>query len=169
MVNHADGKLIGGYTTKDHLLLDLDHCWRSKAEKVARMIMREYPEVGCCLLVQSSNEGFHLVFSRKMAWSRICHVSKVLASLGTLNRDYIRIREFRHDLTLRVTPIDRGQGVQPQPKVLDIIHAGSCGGRLCCGSGRFRRFLELLVGDEVLHLRCLHPEVREPSAEVVDG
>jgi hypothetical protein len=116
-----DGRLIGGYTTRDHLLLDLDTAFVSKALSIAHMVIHDYPDVGNCLVLQSSAHGFHHVYGARLGWSRIVHVTETLAGLHILNADYMKIRKFRHDLTLRINTVDRGKGVQPEPNVICTV------------------------------------------------
>jgi hypothetical protein len=76
-----------------------------------RIMQREYPDLGTCLLVDSSPnlvlKHYHAVFDNHVGWNRCAHVTETLASLGCLNRDYMKIRKFREDLTLRISSIDR--------------------------------------------------------------
>lgn len=58
----SNGKLICGYTTKEHLLVDLDNCSLRKALCIAKMIMKDYPDVGDCLVVQCAEDSHHLIF-----------------------------------------------------------------------------------------------------------
>ncbi|MEM2261229.1 MAG: hypothetical protein QXK24_02130 [Ignisphaera sp.] len=96
--------LICGYTTKEHLLVDLDNCSFNKAFSLAKMIMKYYSDVGDCLIVKCAENSYHLVFGNKLSWKRISHIVTVLAELQVLNEDYLKIRKFRKDLTLRVSP-----------------------------------------------------------------
>jgi len=116
--------LITGYTTRDHLLLDLDDTTLGKATHVIQLIMNRWPEVGDCLILISSSkpqrielryswnnspymkrEGdhFHLVFDGRIGWNKCCHICETLAGLKILEKDYEKIRTFRGDMTLRVS------------------------------------------------------------------
>lgn len=131
-----------GYTTRKHLLLDLDNTTLDGAFWVAAKIMSEWSKVGDCLILRTSDKldqvrlvynkwgrplvihdrsNFHLVFDNAIGYNlstRICHV---LADLGILNEDYVRIRDFRGDMTLRVSPKARHNEIDPFPVLSDII------------------------------------------------
>jgi hypothetical protein len=68
------------------------------------MIMREWPEVGDCLIVRCAADSHHLVFSSRISWSKISRILDVLCGLKILEKDYMKIRKFRKDLTLRISP-----------------------------------------------------------------
>lgn len=117
-------RLICGYTTREHLILDLDTSHSLAATiGLVRMIQHEFPDVGDCLICQSSWKGYHCIFDDKISWSRILQISSTLAGLQIVNRNYIKIRKFREDLTLRVSSIDRGEKKSEAPKPVIIILA----------------------------------------------
>lgn len=114
-------RTIIGYTTKEHLILDLDKThslWAT--ERLVRMIQNEYPDLGDCLISQSSYDGYHCIFDNKITWKRIMHVSRTLTGLNIVNRNFTKVRSFREDLTLRVSSIDRGmeKSEAPKPKLI---------------------------------------------------
>jgi hypothetical protein len=115
-------KLIVGYTTRKHLLLDLDKTHSLFAtEHLIRMIQKEYPDVGDCLISESSLDGFHCIFNNKISWSRIMHIARILTGLHIVNRNFTKVRMFREDLTLRISSIDRGEEKSEAPKPMKII------------------------------------------------
>jgi hypothetical protein len=115
-------RLIVGYTTTDHLILDLDKSRSlNMTVKIVKMIQREYPDVGDCLISQSSYDGFHCIFDNRLSWDRILHICKTLMVLGILNRNFIAVRKFREDLTLRITSIDRGLEKSEAPIPVGIV------------------------------------------------
>lgn len=122
----TNGRLIGAYTTKEHLILDLDNCSEYKAVRLATMIQQQYPLVGNCLLLQSSKQGFHLVYSSRISWKYLTRIVETLAGLEILNSDYVRIREFRHDLSLRITEVDRGEGLEDKPRPIVLLENRVC-------------------------------------------
>ena len=122
---HHDKKyerLIVGYTANNHLLLDLDRI-RSpyKVSCLVRSIQKEYPYVGDCLVVQSSFNNFHVIFDSVISWKKITDIVITLAHLKLLDPDYMQIRSFRHDLTLRVSSIDRGHYGSDAPLPIGLI------------------------------------------------
>lgn len=96
--------LVCGYTTQDHLLVDLDGCSLWQATQIAKMIMQEYPQVGDCLIVLSSEAHYHLIFDSHLNWTRIYDITQTLGYLGIVEKNFMWVRELRHDLTLRISP-----------------------------------------------------------------
>lgn len=117
--------LIAGYTTRSHLLLDLDETSLPDVKALARLIMQSWPDVGDCLVVQSSEpsktsylkyddkgipherlvyQNFHLVFDCPVGYDRCLSIIDALVALDVLNSEYKDIRLFRGDMTLRVSP-----------------------------------------------------------------
>ncbi len=117
------GLPVLGYTTRRHLILDLDNTTIDGARWVTKKIMLEWPKVGDCLILRSSDKpdrirlvhnkwgrpllyhdrsNFHLVFDNGIGYNLSCRICGVLAGLGILNPDYLKIRKFRGDMTLRV-------------------------------------------------------------------
>jgi hypothetical protein len=122
-------RLIVGYTTTSHLLLDLDkHKTLPVTVRFIRMIQRSYPDVGDCLLVDSSPnlvlKHYHAVFDAFQSWQRITDITQTLACLGALNRDYMKIRKFRQDLTLRISSIDRALLGSEAPLPIGLVLSG---------------------------------------------
>lgn len=133
---------IVGYTTRRHLILDLDSVTLYKARSIARKIMWEWPKVGDCLLILSSEgthrlgvrytrmgrplviyarDNYHLVFDNGIGYNLSCRICETLAHLGILNRDYVKIREFRGDMTLRVGPAVLLERYKPVPRVIERV------------------------------------------------
>ena len=126
-----------GYTTRRHLLLDLDKTTLTKAAALVRLIIRDYPEVGDCLILRSSEgdgristkhdnyqrpyhkldgDSFHLVFSGDIGYNKCCRIIEALAGCYILNKDYVKLREFRGDMTLRISPQHLSTGkIKPAP------------------------------------------------------
>lgn len=132
---------ILGYTTRYHLLLDLDDTTYNKAARVVDLIFNTWPEVGDCLILISSKGSddirikydnfqrpylkrdrlnLHLVFDNLIGYNKACKIISVLAGLHILNKGYDDIRRFRGDLTLRVSPKIQLGKYQDYPKVLVI-------------------------------------------------
>jgi hypothetical protein len=137
-----DRLLIIGYTTRRHLLLDLDDTSLEKARRLADLIIDEWPEVGDCLILQSSvallsvrlryswnnwpwisvtRPGFHLVFDNCIGYNKACRICETLAGLNVLERDYLRIRTFRGDMTLRVSEAALSTGAKPAPEPVEYL------------------------------------------------
>ena len=136
---HHNPYLIWGYSTSQHLLLDLDNTTVSKVEKLVTIIQHEYKDVGSALIVESSPPktadihlqhctglhrsiqrrqlgNYHVIFSNRLSWNRIMKIVRTLAELQILNKDYVKIRGFRGDLTLRVSKKVTPDGVKEVPK-----------------------------------------------------
>lgn len=131
-----------GYTTRRHLCLDLDNTTFTKVCGLVKMIMRDYPQVGNCLIVKSSNgnlrqkvcymprklpylktwrENYHAVFSGIIPYEESCRIYEALAYLGVVNEQYVRIREMRNDMTLRVSKTENVTYTKPCPVPLTFI------------------------------------------------
>jgi hypothetical protein len=109
--------LVVGYTTQDHLLIDLDNSSLWKARIIAKEIMAEWPYVGDCLIVESSDKNHHLIFDNKMPWFQISHIIMTLAGLDIVELNFAWVRELRHDLTLRISPKHYISRVSPAPRI----------------------------------------------------
>ena len=127
--------MIVGYTTRDHLLLDLDDSSLPKVAGLVRRVMENYPEVGDALILLSSpheldikvhyydglprfsvtRESYHVVFSGRIGYNKCCAICAALASVNILERSYIRCRNFRGDMTLRVSQSHLSTGTKPAP------------------------------------------------------
>ena len=133
--NRPSDLLIVGYTCRDHLLLDLDDSSLPKVTGLVRKVMENYPEVGDALILLSSphdldikvhyygglprfsvtRESYHVVFSGRIGYNKCCTICAALASVNILERSYIRCRQFRGDMTLRVSPSHLSTGTKPAP------------------------------------------------------
>ena len=137
------GHPIVGYTTRRHLILDLDNTTAYGARAIALKIMWEWPKVGDALILKSSEKpdrvrlifnkwgrplvvhdrrNFHLVFDNGIGYNLSCRICRTLAGLGILNPDYVRIREFRGDMTLRVSPAVLYDEVKPIPSIVEWVY-----------------------------------------------
>ena len=117
--------LIMGYTTREHLLLDLDETTFLKAVSLAEQIQQSWPCVGDCLILQSSipskksylkydengrpwekwvYQNYHLVFNNYIGYDKSVAIIDTLVGLDALQPEYKEIRLFRGDMTLRVSP-----------------------------------------------------------------
>jgi hypothetical protein len=100
------------------------------------MVMDEWPEVGDCLILLSSEKkialnlryswngapyhkqvgsSYHLVFDGLIGWNKAAHICETLAGLRILEKDYEKIRTFRGDMTLRISPVRLLTGLKPAP------------------------------------------------------
>jgi hypothetical protein len=128
--------LIVGYTTRRHLMLDLDNASLGKVCAMAKQIMHSWPELGSCLVVQSSERptkvelkyswnnqpwikrtgsNFHLVFNNDVGYNKIATICETLGTLNILEGSFMKMRKFRGDLTLRVSPSVLTTGIKPAP------------------------------------------------------
>jgi hypothetical protein len=134
--------MIIGYTTRRHLLLDLDDTSLEKARRLAYLIINEWPEVGDCLILRTSDNplnvslryswnnwpwisvtrpSYHLVFDNCIGYNKACKICETLAGLNVLERDYLRIRTFRGDMTLRVSEAALSTGAKPAPEPIEYL------------------------------------------------
>ena len=133
---------IIGYTTRDHLCLDLDNTSLSKVLRLVQILMQEYPHVGDAVILGSSTRKlffkvthppfstpqlrvgrncYHVVFDNYIPYEESCVIIETLAHIGVLNEEYVRIREMRNDMTLRVTKSVLMDETKPAPVPLLIV------------------------------------------------
>lgn len=151
--------LIIGYTTRRHLLLDLDKTTLPKVARLTRMIMDQWPEVGDALIMRSSEgsgridlkydnyhrpyhkldgDSYHLIFNNTIGYNKCCRIIEALAGVHILNRDYVKLREFRGDMTLRVSPQVLASGVKPAP-----VAVAGIANKVCLAQGEgIARYLD---------------------------
>jgi hypothetical protein len=153
--------LILGYTTRSHLLLDLDETSLPDVTVLAKHIMDNWPEVGDCLVVESSTpsktsylkydgqgipherlvyQNFHLVFDCPIGYNRCLEIIDTLVALDILNSEYKDIRMFRGDMTLRLTPKVLSHRTIPAPKPITIIENQ----KHCFTYGFINKYLSML-------------------------
>jgi len=134
--------LIVGYTTRSHLLLDLDETSLYDVERLAKLIIKNYPDVGDCLIVESSTpsftsylkhdahgvpherwtyQNFHLVFNATIRYERCLAIIDDLVDLDVLAPEYKQIRLFRGDMTLRVSEKVLHHRIIPSPRPLKMV------------------------------------------------
>lgn len=114
-------KFIIGYTTHCYLLLDFDDTTLNKVKGISNLLTIQY-KLGSYIIMKSScgknkfikvnNEVFvektidgsyHVIFGRKIRYSKICDIINLLANLDVLQSEYANIRNWRNDITLRIT------------------------------------------------------------------
>ena len=158
---------IVGYTTRRHLILDLDNTTEYGARAIVKKIQWEWPKVGDCLILKSSEKpdrvrlifnkwgrpllihdrrNFHLVFDNGIGYNLSCRICRVLAELRILNPDYVRIREFRGDMTLRVSPAVLYNEVKPIPSIVEWVYTAYTTRR----DGYIQNYLKVKKGVEML-------------------
>jgi len=169
------GDLILGYTTRRHLILDLDNTGLDYALRMANLIMKEWPKVGDCLILESTTQpdqvrleynkwgrvlvihdrpNMHLVFNNLIGYNTASRICRVLAGLGVLEPDYEKIREFRGDMTLRVSEAVMMDTTKPVPKEVAYCHNM----RTARSDGYIGDYRKLKKIGELLALRGLVPE-----------
>ena len=139
---HHKPHLTIGYTTRKHLLLDLDNTTRLKAERLAAQIHQLEPSTGDTIIlcsstqnlqqrvkyskynkpyVQTKRDNYHLVFDNAIGYNSCVRIIETLAQLGVLNRDYMKIRQWRGDMTLRVSPVVLSNEHKPIPTIVSFV------------------------------------------------
>lgn len=142
MPNPKQSHLVIGYTTDKHLLLDLDNTSLPKARKLVKMIIENFPFVGNALIMLSSErkfytmkiyhpinpvkqltirENYHVIFDAEHDFQKFFKIFDTLVHFGILEKDYLKIRNFRGDMTLRVSGTRRTIGYKPAPEYADYI------------------------------------------------
>ena len=137
-------KVIVGYTTSQHLCLDLDDVSLSKVIGLTCELMYNYPELGKCQIMQSSEAkgsayvkinrhgiprwhfpkpSYHLVFDNVIGERRCWEIMNTLICLGIQPPQVRQIKARRRDMTLRVSPSVYSTQIKPAPKpVMQIIN-----------------------------------------------
>ena len=131
-----------GYTTRNHLCIDLDNASYYKVRSLVNLLMCSYPEIGDCIIMQSSTvnqierwiypvqqqprkqvkrDNYHVIFNNFLLYETCCRIIETLAFLGVLNEEYIRIREMRNDMTLRVSKTVCVEYTKPKPVFIEYI------------------------------------------------
>ena len=139
---HIDRFIVTGYATRTHLLIDLDNTTLSKAQRLARMLMRSYPKIGDCLIVLSSQQqhieiwsytqrvrptitrvldNYHLIFDGLIGYNSCDQILKELVGVGVIALIADKLRGLRSCMTLRVSPKIQMIGIKPSPKPIHII------------------------------------------------
>jgi hypothetical protein len=113
-----------GYSTDFHLLLDLDQTTPVKVERLLDMLYREYRLTRVLVVLSSVKStppvyfdrynavfpalprrlNIHLVFDDIRSYDQLTKICITLAVCGVLNEQYEWIRQWRGDLTLRISP-----------------------------------------------------------------
>lgn len=136
-----------GYTTQQHLCIDLDNTTYYKVRCLVNMLMKNYTDIGDCVIMRSSTKqqaetwiykpikqlikkvvlhNYHLIFNNLVGYERCCHVIETLAHLGVINEEYVKIREMRNDMTLRVSETVNVEYVKPKPVFIEYIQNPYC-------------------------------------------
>ena len=179
--------LVLGYTTRRHLLLDLDDTGLPMAMRIARLIQEEWPEVGDCLVLQSSwaplkvelryswnnwpwvkvtRPSHHLVFDGLVGYNKCCHICEVLAGVRVLPKAFVEIRGFRGDMTLRISPAAMRDKERPAPVVVARVQAP----RPVQRGGYIEEFVNLKkIGERLFLLEELAEGVPDHGADAADG
>ena len=143
----SDNKIIVGYTTTEHLLLDLDYTTQKKAQGLCNLLIKDYPEIGDVLILLSSSReahtylkpnslgilqewcsypSYHVVTDNRIGYKRCVEIIHTLVLLDVLEAEFKKIREFRGDMTLRVSPKVLSNKIRPAPSPIWYIKNEFC-------------------------------------------
>ena len=141
-MNDDKPTFITGYTTRSYLLLDLDGTTLHNVLGLVREIMATWRNVGDALVMYSSKctgdgvaswhpnskrfsrhgrQNFHVIFSNAIGYDRCVKIILTLFEFGVLNEDYIDIRKFRGDMTLRVSNKVLQERTMPKPRPVAYV------------------------------------------------
>jgi hypothetical protein len=136
-----------GYTTRNHLCLDLDNTSYFKVKSLVNLLMCSYPEIGDCIILLSSSgklklkwnyppckmptltvkrENYHVVFNNNLPYETCCKIIETLAFLDVISEEFIRIREMRNDMTLRVSKTVNATYTKPKPLWMEYVYNYNC-------------------------------------------
>lgn len=134
-----------GYTTRDHLCLDLDNTSYYDVTRLVKLIMHSYPETGDAIILLSSKgkyaakmnyrptgekvflvkrNCYHAIFNNIIPYERSCQIIETLAELDAIPRDMVRIRTMRNDMTTRVSKTVNCYFTKSKPDLLCYVHNG---------------------------------------------
>lgn len=140
--SHLKPNLIMGYTSRLHLMLDFDDITFARAKALTKIVQHKWPKVGDALISQSSpgskefkctyylkflphyaktRPSYHIIFDNLIGYNTVMTITQTLADSKILERNYMRVRHFRGDLTLRITPTHLSTGLKPAPEVKAFI------------------------------------------------
>jgi hypothetical protein len=139
--------LIIGYTTKEHLLLDLDETSLPDVVGLSKLLIQSYPEIGHILILSSSKpskkdytkfnskgipqhrftyQNYHIVTDNIIGYQRCLEIIDTLVDLDVLQHEYKEIRLFRGDMTLRTSCKPLVNRTVPPPKPKRFIENKIC-------------------------------------------
>jgi hypothetical protein len=109
--------------------------------------MSSYPEIGDCIIMQSSTvklierwiypvrqqpqkrvkrDNYHVIFDNLLPYETSCKIIETLAFLDVIHKEFIRIREMRNDMTLRVSKTVCVEYTKPKPVWIEYIQNKQC-------------------------------------------
>jgi len=108
-------KFILGYTDTETVMLDFDHMILVKVKYWSRRAMR-YFKLGGFLILESSENCYHVVYNRKVTWSENMSIvaSVTLLSHNQGLRRWQLMQCRKQSASLRVSP----KGVKSSPKIV---------------------------------------------------
>lgn len=140
--SHPKPSWVVGFTSRYNLMLDIDDTTLYKAEWLTKLIMKRYNKVGDCLIILSSlgdkrktlkytstkrpyltfgRPSYHLVYDNKIGYNLCVKIIESIANLGIIESSFIFMRNFRGDITLRVSPTIQSGNIKPIPKPVKFI------------------------------------------------
>lgn len=135
-------RIVAGYSTRTHLLLDVDNTQMPKVLLLTQYLQREYPHVGNALLVLSSLHTpqqtlyympqtapiplqiancYHVVFDNTIGYNSCDYILRVLTGLDVFKKMADKLRGLRCCMTLRISPKIKMVGIDPCPYPLFIL------------------------------------------------
>ena len=130
---------ILGFTDKETVMLDLDDTTFKTVRYWSRKAMKWFNLEGF-LILKSSDGCYHVVFNRKVNWSKNMHVVAWVA-LRSHNKGIQRwhiMQCIKESPTLRVSP----KGVKPSPRI--VYREGSEDNQIA-GFLRYRRKIKNII------------------------
>lgn len=158
-------------------MIDLDNSCLSKAVLLSKMLIRDYPSIGDCLILKSSDgthritvkpqcepnkiihynrDNYMLVFNNIITYDLVCHIIEILAHLDIVDQAYFEIRKFRGDITLRVSSKSYSDRFIPPPeRVAYVYHDSTC--RRFGMILEFEKYLDIMKRIEATPNKSLSP------------
>lgn len=110
-----DGRIVCAYTSTQHLLVDLDHASTFQATGLAIELIKSFPYLGNCLVVDNRGRSHHLVFDNICDFSLLENIIDILYDFSIVNPEVAYFRSQRGDFSLRVSEKITIDEVRPVP------------------------------------------------------
>ena len=136
MNGRSSPKFILGYTDTETVMLDFDHMPLENVKYWAKRTMR-YFKLGGFLILESSENCYHVVFNRMVMWSENMSIvaSVTLLSHNRGLRRWQLMQCRKQSSTLRVSP----KGSKPSPR---IVYREGSEDKQIVGFLRYRRMIK---------------------------
>ena len=144
MSKQAPDYIVSGYSSRHHLLLDLDNTTPYKAIKLTEWILSKWKDLHACLLMISSTQddigifymvrdgnvlphvsvrrwNIHAIFDGWQSTKQVRRRMTTLSDIGVISKVYHDISKFRNSMTLRISSKLAEDRYRPVPAYLTYL------------------------------------------------